>query len=107
MASTIQTIRETAIAGRVRRKSASVKAAIANATRVQAAKATPSSGQRLIEHEQVGSPGQSHGERELRLLAAGQLADLLLQRDVQLGQPGLRPLLVPAPVQVAGDVQHV
>ena len=64
-------------------------------------------GQRLIQDQQVGSPGQGHGERELRLLAAGQLADLLLQRDAELGQPGLRPPLVPAPVQVAGDVQHV
>ena len=44
---------------------------------------------------------------ELRLLAAGQPAGLLLQRDAQLTQPGPGIVLVEPPVQVAGQVQHV
>jgi hypothetical protein len=43
----------------------------------------------------------------LRLLPAGQLPGLPLQREAQLGQPGFRVGLVEAPVQVAGQVQHV
>ena len=62
---------------------------------------------RLIQHQQPRPPGQRQGQRELRLLAAGQPAGLPLQRDAELGQPGLRVGLVEAPVQVAGQVQHV
>jgi hypothetical protein len=63
-------------------------------------------GQRLVEDEQPWPPGQRHGQRELRLLAAGQLAHLLAQRDAELAQPGLRVWLVGAPVQVPGQVQY-
>ena len=64
-------------------------------------------GQRLVEDKQPGPPGQGEGERKLRLLAAGQLADPAVQRDAQFLQPGLCALLVPAVVQVPGQVQHV
>jgi len=64
-------------------------------------------GQRLVEHEQPRPPGQGQRQRELRLLPAGQLARLLLQRDAELGQPALGVALIPAPVHVAGQVQHV
>ncbi len=64
-------------------------------------------GQRLVEDQQPGPPGQGEGERELGLLAAGQLADFAVQRDAQFLQPGLGALLVPAPVHVPGQVQHV
>ena len=63
-------------------------------------------GQRLVQHQQPGAPGQGHGQRELGLLAAGQLARLPVQRDAQLSQPGLGPRLIPLPVQVAGHPQH-
>jgi hypothetical protein len=62
---------------------------------------------RLIQHEQPRPPGQRQGQRELRLLAAGQPAGLPLQRNAQLAQPGLRVGLVEAPVQVGRQVQHV
>jgi hypothetical protein len=63
-------------------------------------------GQWLVQHQQPGVPGQRHGQRELSLLAAGQLACLPVQRDAQLSQPGLGPRLIPLPVQVAGHLQH-
>jgi hypothetical protein len=47
------------------------------------------------------------GERELCLLAAGQLANLLPQRDAQVCQPGLGVPLVPAPLHITGQVQGV
>ena len=64
-------------------------------------------GKRLVEHQQRGAAGQRDRQRELGLLAAGQLADLLAERDLELPEPVLGAPLVPAPVQVAGQVQHV
>ena len=39
---------------------------------------------RLIQHQQVWALAQRHRERDLRLLAAGELADPLPQRNVQI-----------------------
>ena len=64
-------------------------------------------GQRLVQHQQVRAPGQGNSQRELGLLAAGQLADFLLQRDAEVGEARAGVLLVPALVQVPGQVQHV
>ncbi len=64
-------------------------------------------GQWFVEQEQPRPPGQRQGQCELRLLAAGQLAGLAVQRDAELGQPGFGVALVEAPVQVPGQVQHV
>lgn len=62
---------------------------------------------RFVQHEQVRTPGQRQCQRELCPLPAGQLAGLTPQRDAQLAQPGFGVVLVEAPVQVAGRVQHV
>jgi len=64
-------------------------------------------GERLVQDEQPGLPGQRQGERELRLLAAGELARLLLQRDAEVGEPRLRERPVEPLVQVRRQVQHV
>ena len=64
-------------------------------------------GQRLVEHQQARPAGQRDRERELRLLPAGELADLLPGRDAEPFQPVVGPALVPAPVQAAGHPQHV
>jgi hypothetical protein len=63
--------------------------------------------QRFVQHEQARPPSQRQGQRELRLLAAGQLAGLPIQRDAEVGQPGTGVSVVETPVQVAGQVQHV
>jgi DNA-binding CsgD family transcriptional regulator len=64
-------------------------------------------GQRLVEHQQLGPPGQRDRQRELRFLPAGQIADPLVQRYLERLEPVKRPPLVPAPVEVTGQVQHV
>jgi hypothetical protein len=40
-------------------------------------------GEGLVEHQQPGAPGERDGQRELCLLAAGQLADLLPRLDAE------------------------
>ena len=62
---------------------------------------------RLVQDEEPWPPGQSEGERELRLLTARQLASLPVQRDAQVGQAGFGIALIEVPIQVAGQVQHV
>jgi hypothetical protein len=64
-------------------------------------------GQRLIQHQQLRVPGHRQGERQLGLLAAGQLADLPVQPDAELSQPGPGERQVPVPVEAAGNLQHV
>ena len=62
---------------------------------------------RLVEHKELGTPGQRKRQRELRLLAAGQLAGPASQRDAQLVQPSLGKSGIEPPVQIAGHVQQV
>ncbi len=52
-------------------------------------------GDRLVEHEQRRALGQGHGQRDLRLLTAGQGLDLALERDAQRLHARRRP--VPGP----------
>ncbi len=42
---------------------------------------------RLVQHEEVGTARERQGQRELGLLAAGQLADLAVRWDLQSAQP--------------------
>ena len=62
---------------------------------------------RLIQHQQPRQAGQRQGQRQLRLLPAGQPARLPPGRDTQLIEPGHRVALVETPVLAAGQPDHV
>ena len=47
-------------------------------------------GDRLVEDEQLGPLGDGQGQRELRALAAGELAGLLLRVEAELVDPSRR-----------------
>jgi hypothetical protein len=62
---------------------------------------------RLVEQQHPRSLGQRQRQRHLGALAAGQLADRPVERDVQAGQPRPHRCGVPAPVQVRAGVNVV
>ena len=53
-------------------------------------------GDGFVEHEELGALGKHGGQRHLGMLAARQLADLAIERDVELGHAPARPAFVPA-----------
>ncbi|GAB3802384.1 hypothetical protein GCM10027605_21760 [Micromonospora zhanjiangensis] len=61
---------------------------LASGQRVQA-------GDRLVEQQQPGPLGQGERQRHLGALPAGQLADRLVRRDAELGQPVAGQRVVP------------
>ena len=51
---------------------------------------------RLVEDEQIGALRERERERDLRLLAAGELSDLAVERQAELLDARARELVVPA-----------
>jgi len=64
-------------------------------------------GERLVQHQQLRPLGEGEGQRDLRLLAAGEPADLAVQRDPELREPGTGQLVVPPGVHAGAEAQHV
>jgi hypothetical protein len=62
-------------------------------------------GHGLVQHEQPRPARQS--QRQLRLLATGELARLALERDRQVAESGFGVSLIEGPVQVSSQVEHV
>ena len=64
------------------------------------------SGERLIEHKEIGMASERESERELGLLATGELAYLVIRSYLELVKAPLGECRVEAPVQVAGNDEH-
>jgi hypothetical protein len=64
------------------------------------------SGERLVEHEEIGMASERESERELGLLATGELAYLVIRSYLELVKASLGECCVEAPVQVAGNDEH-
>jgi hypothetical protein len=58
---------------------------------------------RFVEHQQPRPAGKRQGQRELRLLAAGQLPRLAAQRDAELREPGLPAVFRKKALSVPGN----
>ena len=64
-------------------------------------------GDGLVEQQQLGPLGERERERDLRLLAAGELADLLVERQPQALDPLAGDRVVPARVQLAAELERL
>ena len=64
-------------------------------------------GDRLVEQQQLGPLRERERERDLRLLAAGELADLLPEREPELLDARVRERVVPGRVELAAERQRL
>ena len=64
-------------------------------------------GDRLVEQQQLRPLGERERERDLRLLAARELADLLVERQAERLDPLGAQRVVPARVELAAELQRL
>jgi hypothetical protein len=64
------------------------------------------SGERLVEHKEIGVASERQRKRELGLLTTGELAYFVIRSYLELVKAPLGECRVEAPVQVAGNDEH-